>query len=166
MTDFTGWDVEISYIESHYDIMDEIENILVSGIEQLNEDLNMNIPVPKKPFPKIPLLEAKKILAEAGVKSKKDYIIVTEGITDVWRLGDDSCCTFGKNYKFQQIKLLKKYKKIYIFYDPDEAGQKSAKNLGYELELLGCKTYNILGECDPGDLSNLEINKLKEEING
>lgn len=72
MTEFTGWDFEVSYIESHYDIMDFEERFLISGIENLKEKLNLEIETPKSPFPRIPLLDAKKILKDLGVESEKD----------------------------------------------------------------------------------------------
>jgi len=73
MTEFTGWDFEISFINSHDDIMAEEEKLLVSGFKALKEDLGLDIEVPSIPFPKITMEEAKKKLADAGVKSGKKY---------------------------------------------------------------------------------------------
>lgn len=78
-TEFTGYDVEFSYIESHHDVMDLEAELLANIIKRVNEKhgaaikelFNREIPEPTLPFPKITLLEAKKILAEQGVPSEK-----------------------------------------------------------------------------------------------
>ncbi len=78
VTEFTGWDFEISYINSHINVMDVEEELLVSGFKKVKEDLNLEIEVPSQPFPRITLAEAKKKLKEAGVKSEKDFDFSTE----------------------------------------------------------------------------------------
>ena len=72
MTEFTGWDFEISPIESHLEVMSEEEGMLVTGFTKVKEKLGLNIQVPTVPFPKIPLREVKAILKKAGIKSEKD----------------------------------------------------------------------------------------------
>ena len=71
MTEFTGWDFEVSFIESHHDVMDIEEDLLISGFQNVNKQLGMNIKMPSKPFPKITLSEAKQRLAKASVKGEK-----------------------------------------------------------------------------------------------
>lgn len=67
LTEFTGFDFEISNIESHHDLMDEEEGMLVSAFTQLKSDFpDLAIEVPTRPFPRIPMVEAKKILAAGG----------------------------------------------------------------------------------------------------
>lgn len=78
MTEFTGWDFEISYIDSHNDVMDEEEQMLIKGFKAVNKDLDMSLEIPEAPFPRIPLLEVKKRLAEKGVKSEKEFDISPE----------------------------------------------------------------------------------------
>lgn len=75
MTEFTGWDFEISFIESHFDVMNEEEKMIVEGFNTVNEELKLNLEIPKTPFPRLPLSEVKKKLADAKVKSEKDYDI-------------------------------------------------------------------------------------------
>ena len=78
-TEFTGYDMEISFIESHYDIMEEEERWLEAMIravkekhgDVIQEAYGREIVVPQLPFPRISLLEAKKLLAERGVSSEK-----------------------------------------------------------------------------------------------
>lgn len=72
VTEFTGWDFELAYIDSHYDIMVEEENALVAGFKAIKERLPIEIEVPVQPFPRMSLAEAKKKLAAAGIKSEAD----------------------------------------------------------------------------------------------
>jgi aspartyl-tRNA synthetase len=89
VTEFTGWDFEISYIDSHLDLMAVEEDLLIAGFKKLKADLGfsnlgpaavngLDIEVPTKPFPKITLAEAKAKLKAAGVKSEKDWDFSTE----------------------------------------------------------------------------------------
>jgi aspartyl-tRNA synthetase len=71
LTEFTMWDFEVSYIDSHYDVMDIEEKLLVSGLNQVKIDLNLDIEIPSSPFPKISFEEAKKILKNRGIVSEK-----------------------------------------------------------------------------------------------
>ena len=72
VTEFTGWDFEMSFIDSHYDIMDAEEDMLIAGFKRLKEDLGLEVDIPSKPFPRISLKDAKTKLKEAGVKSEKE----------------------------------------------------------------------------------------------
>ncbi len=79
LTEFTGWDFEISYIKDHHDIMDAEEGMIVAGFERLKKVMpELDITVPERPFPRIPMLEAKKILAERGISSAEDYDVSPE----------------------------------------------------------------------------------------
>lgn len=71
LTEFTGWDCEISYINSHYDVMDMEEDLIISGFKQLKESLEMHIDIPVKPFPKMTLEEAKTKLSTLGLENQK-----------------------------------------------------------------------------------------------
>ena len=73
-TEFTSVDAEISWIESHDDVMRMHEELLVAGLtavkekhgEQIRELFDIEVTVPQTPFPRIPLAEAKRIVAERG----------------------------------------------------------------------------------------------------
>lgn len=79
LTEFTGWDFEMAYIESHHDLMDAEEEMLVSGFKSVLEAFpETAISVPARPFPRIPMLEAKKILAERGVQSGEEHDLSPE----------------------------------------------------------------------------------------
>lgn len=72
LTEFTMWDFEVSFIDSHHDVMDIEEKLLISGITQINNDLNLGLEVPTAPFPRIPFEEAKKILKSRAINSDKE----------------------------------------------------------------------------------------------
>src|SRR3989344_32609 len=78
MTEFTGWDFEVSYIHSHEDIMQAEEAMLVKAFEQVKSDLGLDIEIPKIPFPKVSIKEAKEKLKKAGVKSEKFFDLSPE----------------------------------------------------------------------------------------
>ncbi len=79
MTEFTGWDFEISYINDHNDIMDAEEGMIIAGFEQLKEKFpELNIKVPTQPFPRITMVEAKSILKGLGVESGEEHDLSPE----------------------------------------------------------------------------------------
>ncbi|WP_179150692.1 aspartate--tRNA(Asn) ligase [Leifsonia sp. NCR5] len=73
-TEFTSVDAEVSWIDSHEDVMQLHENLIVAGFtavkekhgEQIKELFAVEVTVPSTPFPRIPLAEAKRIVAERG----------------------------------------------------------------------------------------------------
>jgi nondiscriminating aspartyl-tRNA synthetase len=73
-TEFISVDTEISWIESHEDVMRMQEELLVAAItavkekhgDEIKELFDVDVVVPTIPFPRIPLAEAKKIVAERG----------------------------------------------------------------------------------------------------
>ena len=70
MTEFTGWDFEIAYINSHHDIMDTEEAMLKSGFANLLTAGLIDEEI-KVPFARIPFAEAKNKLKQAGISSEK-----------------------------------------------------------------------------------------------
>jgi nondiscriminating aspartyl-tRNA synthetase len=85
-TEFTGWDLEISYIDSHHDVMDELEKFLVAGFKQVEEELALGIPVPSIPFPRVTMAEAKEKLAKAGIASKADHDVSPEEERELFKI--------------------------------------------------------------------------------
>lgn len=79
-TEFTGYDAELSYIASHYDVMEEEEKAIEFAFRKIKEKYGEEIKsafdkeviVPALPFPKISMKEAKKILSEIGIKSERE----------------------------------------------------------------------------------------------
>ncbi|HXD62232.1 MAG TPA: aspartate--tRNA(Asn) ligase [Lacisediminihabitans sp.] len=73
-TEFTSVDSEISWIDSHEDVMKLHEDLMVAGFTavkakhgaEIEALFGIDLPVPTTPFPRIPLAEAKRIVAERG----------------------------------------------------------------------------------------------------
>ncbi len=86
MTEFTGWDFEISYVESHHGVMDEEEKMLVAGFKALKEDLGMEVEVPTRPFPRITMAEAKEKLKNSGIPSAKEHDLSPEEEREISRI--------------------------------------------------------------------------------
>ena len=71
-TDFTSFDIEMSYMESLDELMDFEENLFIAGLtkvkEKYGEDIkklfNVDVIIPSKPFPRIKLEELYQILEE------------------------------------------------------------------------------------------------------
>ncbi|NSW53153.1 MAG: aspartate--tRNA(Asn) ligase [Anaerolineae bacterium] len=74
MTEFTGLDFEMAWINDHHDVMDMIERWLQyiyqavkdEHGEAIKELLGVDLVVPSLPFPRIPMLEAIQIVKEMG----------------------------------------------------------------------------------------------------
>ncbi len=76
-TDFTSFDIEMSYIESLEELMDFEEDLFIAGLsavkekygEQIKKLFNVDVVVPTKPFPRIKLEELyKELEKEYGFK--------------------------------------------------------------------------------------------------
>ncbi len=78
LTEFTGWDFEISYVESHEDVMNVLESAIISGFTKVAEKLDLGIEVPAKPFPRLSMVELKQKLVSAGIPSEKEHDISPE----------------------------------------------------------------------------------------
>lgn len=78
-TEFTGYDLEMSFIDSHHEVMDVEEAVLIEIIkkikeiygEEIKKVFNRELIVPTNPFPRITFAEVKKILTEKGITSDK-----------------------------------------------------------------------------------------------
>lgn len=73
-TEFTSIDTEFSWIDSHEDVMELHEELMVAGITAVKEKhgeaiqklFGIELEVPARPFPRIPLAEAKEIVKANG----------------------------------------------------------------------------------------------------
>ena len=79
LTEFTGWDFEMAYIESHHDIMDAEEGMIIEGFKAVNATFpDLNLTIPAQPFPRMTMLEAKKILSGIGITSPEEHDLSPE----------------------------------------------------------------------------------------
>lgn len=107
----------------------------------------------------------KELLYNYDNAKKQDWCVVCEGILDVWRLGTPAVATFGTKYKMKQVRLLKKFKIVFIAFDPDPAGQENAKKLKAQLEWAGVKVHIIENmPCDPGDMKQEYANGFMKHL--
>ena len=75
-TEFVSIDMEMSWIDSHEDVMSFQEQLMVKAISAVKEKLgekikelyDLDIEVPSTPFPRIPLAEAHEIIEKRGYK--------------------------------------------------------------------------------------------------
>ena len=74
MTEFTGLDFEMSWINDHHDVMDMLERWLQYIYQRVKDEhdaemkevLGVDLVVPTLPFPRIPMLEAIQIVKDSG----------------------------------------------------------------------------------------------------
>ncbi|WP_231382778.1 aspartate--tRNA(Asn) ligase [Cryobacterium sp. MP_M3] len=79
-TEFTSVDAEISWIDSHEDVMQLHEELLVAGFAAVKAKhgdevlalFGVEVTVPSQPFPRIPLAEAKEIVKSRGYEVPRD----------------------------------------------------------------------------------------------
>ncbi len=98
-----------------------------------------------------------------NIDSTKDKVIIVEGVTDVWRMGDECVATFGTQYTRKQIALLSGIRKAFILYDADASVQ--AEKLANDLSAVVSYVEVITLETgDPADLTPIEAIRLKKKI--
>ena len=97
---------------------------------------------------------------------KNKSVIVVEGVYDSFRIGDNSCSTFGISYKQEQVALLaKKFDRIFTLFDGEQQAQEQAIKLCRDLALVGKEAINVcLDEGDPADQSEQDIYELKKDL--
>jgi len=93
----------------------------------------------------------------------RDRVAIVEGPTDVWRMGKGFVATYGTQYTFSQVKLLRKMKQAFIMYDPEaiEEGGKLAHDLSsfiYDVQIVTLK------KSDPGEMKENDVKHLRKQI--
>lgn len=110
----------------------------------------------------IPMKELLYNLDNAGKR-----LIVVEGVTDVWRLGDGAVATMGIMFTTPQIKLLTEHKAeaITIMFDAEPLAQKQANKLANALSLFVPKVdVYVLPNGDPDDLTDEQAAQIRKEL--
>ena len=108
-TEFTGYDAEISFINSYQDIIEEEEKLLVAVLTEIKnkfgEDIlkfyGRDLIIPKIPFPQITVKEAKEVLKKMKVPSKKPGDINPEE--------EKKICEFIKKEKGHEFVFITEY---------------------------------------------------------
>jgi hypothetical protein len=97
-----------------------------------------------------------------NIDSCMDTVIVTEGVTDVWRLGDGAVALGRKKVTSWQIKLLSKFRRVHIMLDSDASDM--AMNLAGDLSAFTDVTLYSLEDGDPCDLAADDVAYIRKEI--
>jgi len=98
-------------------------------------------------------------------KAQEDYVLVVEGGPDVWRMGPGAVGTLGIDWNIIQANKLRRFKRRFIIFDPDEQAQKQAQKLAEWLSYFPGETEIITGlKTDPGDMLRKDVKRLREEL--
>lgn len=79
-TEFTMYDIEMSFINSHHDLMDEEEKMIVEMLSKVKEKhgdeilkfYNREIKIPTQPFPRLTVAQVKEITSKLGIPDQRD----------------------------------------------------------------------------------------------
>lgn len=102
-----------------------------------------------------------------NIENVKDIAIMVEGIFDVWNIGDGCVGTSGIEYTIKQLSLLKKVKRLFILFDPEELAQERAEKLAYDASTF-VNDVNLIeyGTDDPATLTATDIKHLRRSLFG
>lgn len=94
-------------------------------------------------------------------------IIITEGVTDVWRLGPAAVATFGIEFKMEQVLQLKKISnRFFVLFDDEPQAQEQARILAAKLRAFRKEVIIETVKDDPGSMSQKDADKLVKELIG
>lgn len=96
-------------------------------------------------------------------------MIITEGITDVWRLGFQAVAVFGIEYTKQQVREIYKIKKnqpgkTIILFDDDPQAIVQGEKLMADLMFRGLDVAQKIIVGDPGGMDQEEAEKLMDSL--
>jgi DNA primase len=97
-----------------------------------------------------------------NLDNAKNAVIVVEGVTDVWRIGNGAVGIYGTNYTAEQIKLLSSFNRVFVLFD--SAANSQAEKLGNDLSAFTNVEILYLSKGDPADLTENDIKILKQKI--
>ena len=93
-TEFTMYDVEISFVTSHFDLMAEEEKMIATVLSEIKvkygaeieKEFGREIVIPSLPFPKVTMEEAKKMLKNLKIKTVRNGDLSPEEEINLCRL--------------------------------------------------------------------------------
>ncbi|RLC88869.1 MAG: hypothetical protein DRJ03_01120 [Chloroflexi bacterium] len=94
-----------------------------------------------------------------------DNIVLVEGPTDTWLIGDGAVATFGTQVADEQIDLIRErnFKKVYILFDNEPEAQQAAQRVAARIAYV-VKEVEVLklnDEADPGSISQQTVQQIK-----
>jgi len=94
-----------------------------------------------------------------------DRVLIVEGVSDVWRMGEGAVGLLGIDWKIEQAAILKGFSHRFIMFDPETQAQRRAKELADWLAPFPGETEIISDlKSDPGDLSQDEADNIMKEL--
>jgi DNA primase len=109
------------------------------------------------------ILPTKSVLYNLDSVNKK--MVIVEGVTDVWRIGDGCVATLGTQYTKKQLSLLLGIKQAFILFD--QGAEEQADRLAFDLSIIVPKV-EVLSlnrfTGDPASLSTKEVNYLRKDL--
>lgn len=142
-TDFTSFDIEISYLNNLDELMDFEENLFIAGLKavkekygkEIKELFNVEVIVPTKPFPRIKLEELYKIL-----EKEYDYKMNYEDVGDMNAESEKLASKYVKEkYDHEFVFITDFSAKKRAFYHKRENGIPQ----GTDLIWKGCETTTL-----------------------
>jgi DNA primase len=95
-------------------------------------------------------------------------VLILEGPTDVWRIGDGAVATFGTKFTSFQIQALidAEVCDAFVLYDPEREAEKQAKRLTAQLSAVLDSAVRLEKQTpgDPGDMSLDEVIELRRIV--
>ncbi len=104
-----------------------------------------------------------------NLNSAKNRLILVEGVTDAWRIGDGCGAILGTELDNRQIVDIanSKVKEVFILFDNDKAGQTATKTWANALSgFVSVHIIELTGYEDPGQLPTNEVEILRKDIFG
>lgn len=93
---------------------------------------------------------------------------VVEGAADQWRMGPGSLATFGTGFTQEQLVLLaRRFKRLFLLFDPEPIAQQVAEKLSWALGHIGCEApiVDLSDEgVDPGALQQVEADAIMRDL--
>ncbi|MBX4195483.1 aspartate--tRNA(Asn) ligase [Candidatus Parcubacteria bacterium] len=165
LTEFTGWDFEMAYVESHHDVMDAEEGMIVSGFKQLKESFpDLDITVPERPFPRLKMVEAKKILKDQGVESGEEHDLSPEEERALSEY-------IKREYNHDFVFVTDYHKSKSAFYhmrteeDPERSRRADLLYKGIEVTTLAQREHRIEVLEKQAEEKGMDLESLKDYLN-
>ncbi|MEK7227677.1 MAG: aspartate--tRNA(Asn) ligase [Patescibacteria group bacterium] len=165
LTEFTGWDFEISYIESHHDVMDAEEGMIVEGFKAVKETFpELNLTIPSQPFPRLTMVETKKILSDRGIPSPEEHDLSPEEERAISEYVEKE---MGHEFVF----ITKYHKSKSAFYhmrladDPERSRRADLLYRGLEVTTLAQREHRIEILEQQAQEKGMDLEALKDYLN-
>lgn len=139
-TEFTSFDLEFSYIDSYFDVMDLEENLLIAGLTKVKEKYGdiikekflKEVVIPTKPFPRIDLQDLYQELHD-----RYNYTIPSEDVGDLNSEAEKLASRYAMEKYNHEFLFITGYsaKKRAFYHMRDNTG----RLLGYDLIWRGAE---------------------------